>query len=411
MARATGFPRARTASSICILSAVVWITACGGPRAIPSGLLRACDAAGSRCEDVRVDPQPDAVVFLVGDAGGTTFEENPLLQQLRLAVAQVADRGVPTTVTFLGDNVYDVGVREGNDEDLRRLDAQVNVVRGAPGTQGLFLPGNHGWAGHRDSVAVVCRQARVLAETDGREAETSVRMSPVAAIGPDTFPVLSADGERLASLVTIDSQLWFTGSGEGQCPNGRRVRSDVDASIERLRAVLAERQNALVIVAAHHPLVTGGVHGGGGNWLGRFLYLTRLSPQDLHAGPYAEYAEAMEAILADHPGPVLYAAGHDHSMQLQSMGAGLRSWYHLVSGSGSKQSEVGELVGDDLETLFAAPLLGYARVDVREGQPALLTIFVICSGDDVVRSVDEPPMPCDQGEAGQARPVFSIELR
>lgn len=411
MARATVLSPVRSASSICIVSAVVWLSACGGPRVIPAGLLRACDAIGSQCEDVRVDPQPDAVVFLVGDAGAAVFEDNPLLQQLRVAVAEVADRGVPTTVTFLGDNVYDVGVRDGNDEDLRRLDAQVNVVRGATGTQGLFLPGNHDWAGHRDSVAVVCRQAEVLAERDDREAGTSVRMTPVAAIGPDTITVTSADGAGLASIITIDSQLWFTGSGAKQCPDGRIVRSDVDASIERLRKVLAERQDDLIILAAHHPLVTGGVHGGGGNWLGRFLYLTRLSPQDLHARPYAEYAADMEAILEDHTGPLLYAAGHDHSMQLQRKSGEHRSWYHLVSGSGSKRSEVGEIVRDDLETLFAAPLLGYARVDIRAGEPALLTVFVICSESDIVRSADEPPTPCDQGEAGRVRPVFSIELR
>jgi len=169
MARLKGSSPVPSAASVCLLSAVVWLAGCGGPRALPLALLRACDAVGSQCEDIRVDARPDAVVFLVGDAGAAPFEDNPLLQQLRAAVGEVADRGVPTTVTFLGDNVYDVGVRVGNENDMQRLDAQVNVVRGAPRTRGLFIPGNHDWAGHRDSVAVVCRQAEALAEIGRRE--------------------------------------------------------------------------------------------------------------------------------------------------------------------------------------------------------------------------------------------------
>lgn len=411
MARAGGFAPKRAAAFTCVVSVVVWLAACGGPRTIPMGLLRSCDAAGSQCADISVDPRPDAVIFLVGDAGAASFEDNPLLQQLRVAVSEVADSGLPTTVTFLGDNVYDVGVRDGNDEDLRRLDAQVNVVRGAMDTRGLFIPGNHDWAGHRDSVAVVCRQADVLAETARNEASTTVWMSPVAAIGPDTITVESVAGERVASIVTIDSQLWFTGSGPDECPDGTAVESDVEASIERLQGVLAERQNELIIVAAHHPLVTGGVHGGGGGWLSRLLYLTRLSPQDLHARPYAEYAAAMEAILADHTGPLLYASGHDHSMQLQAMTGDVRPWYHLVSGSGSKRSQVGELISEDTRTLFAAPRLGYARVDIRRGHPALLTIFIMCTDEDLADNADAIAAPCSEGDAGYVRPAFSIELR
>lgn len=394
-----------------VAASLLGVAGCGGPSGLPGSVLRACAEPGAWCENPRVDADADHVVFLVGDAGASPIEENSLLRDLRVAVRDVAETDVPVTVAFLGDNVYEVGVRAGNDEDLRKLDAQVQVVRDTPGSRGIFLPGNHDWAGHRDSVAVVCRQADVLAEVTRSETNTEVFMSPVAAVGPETFEIASRNGERLASLVTIDSQLWFTGSGASTCPDGRVVESDVAAATARLRALLDDRSDELVILAAHHPLVTGGAHGGGGDWLDRFLYLTRLSPQDLHAGPYAGYVDDMAEILADYDGPLLYAAGHDHSMQLQRMEREERPWYHLVSGSGSKQSGVGEAVREDLDPLFAAPMLGFARLDLRAGRSPRLTIFTACSEKDLAESPEDRPSLCRSAEDAAARAVLSFELR
>jgi phosphodiesterase/alkaline phosphatase D-like protein len=56
----------------------------------------------------------EAVLFLVGDAGNQEFDRNPVLQHMKTAVTALDERGVPTTVVFLGDNVYDEGVREGD---------------------------------------------------------------------------------------------------------------------------------------------------------------------------------------------------------------------------------------------------------------------------------------------------------
>ena len=83
--------------------------------------------------------------FLVGDAGGKEFDDgNPVLQQMKTAVTALDERGVPTTVVFLGDNIYEEGLREGHPEDLRLLGAQVEVVAGTS-ARGIFLPGNHDW--------------------------------------------------------------------------------------------------------------------------------------------------------------------------------------------------------------------------------------------------------------------------
>ncbi len=140
------------------------------------------------------------------------------------------------------------------------------------------------------------------------------------------------------------------------------------------------------------------------------LYLTRLSPQDLQSGPYEAYAKTMVDLLSAHTGPLLYAAGHDHSLQLQRM-RGARSWYHLVSGSGSKQSGVGAVQSDDVETIFAASLLGYARLDLRAGRPARLTVFTRCSETDLSQADSSRSGLCRDESDSAARPVYSLEIR
>ena len=96
------------------------------------------------CRDLGGSDQ-EAVLFLVGDAGYVPFVENPVLHDLQERVRALSDRGVPVMVLYLGDNVYDAGVRADHTEDLELLDAQVEVVRGAS-ARARFIPGNHDWA-------------------------------------------------------------------------------------------------------------------------------------------------------------------------------------------------------------------------------------------------------------------------
>ena len=133
-----------------------------------------CAAPSSPCPDVVPDDQ-DAVLFLIGDAGDKAFDDNPVLQHLKRAVTELDGRGVPTTVLFLGDNVYDEGVREGDPEDLRLLGAQVEVVAGTSG-KGIFLPGNHDWAntGKEEGLQRLLNQEEALRAFD---ADVSLRPS------------------------------------------------------------------------------------------------------------------------------------------------------------------------------------------------------------------------------------------
>ena len=67
-----------------------------------------------------------------------------------------------TTIIFLGDNIYSVGLPEEASKEYkiaeRKLKAQLSVVK-ASGAHGIFIPGNHDWAsGQKGGWAAVLRQ-------------------------------------------------------------------------------------------------------------------------------------------------------------------------------------------------------------------------------------------------------------
>src|SRR4029079_19062659 len=92
----------------------------------------------------------------------------------------------------------------------------------------------------------------------------------------------------------------------------------------------ATRPGQSVIVAAHHPLQTGGPHGGYCGAIALFRRWANTS-QDLFGKSYTMMRDSLNRALATRR-PLIYAAGHDHSLQVMR---GRSSSYALVSGAGS----------------------------------------------------------------------------
>jgi hypothetical protein len=120
-----------------------------------------------------------------------------------------------------------------------------------------------------------------------------------------------------------------------------------------LEEAIATADDRFVIVAGHHPLATGGVHGGYFGWrdhifplraekswlwiplpgVGSIYPLARrsgISDQDLEGERNEKMREAFEGVFSRHP-PLIYAGGHDHNLQVI---AGSDAKYLLVSGAG-----------------------------------------------------------------------------
>ena len=329
----------------------------------------------------------DATLFLIGDAGEPRTPREPLLDALAAEAGErVRALGAQrVAIVFLGDNIYPAGLRAaghpGRAEDERRLDAQLAVIRNS-GARGYVVPGNHDWdnAGP-DGWEAVKRQTRFVA------ARGALELPPDGCPGPVSAPL----GAHLA-LVFLDTQWWLheaarpEGTSSGCAETNR-------AEIERaLAAALRDAGDRHAIVLAHHPLRSGGPHGARFGWkehvfpfreldrslwipvpvLGSIRHVARMlgvSPQDVPSAAYQQMIESIERGFAAAP-PLVYAAGHDHGLQLIRGDGADR--FEIVSGAGSAPSLTWAYAIPG--TLFAAAESGYARLDVDAGGAVELTI-------------------------------------
>ncbi len=317
-------------------------------------------------------------VILVGDTG-EPVEEDPTLAAIgRWAVPR--DRAA---VVLLGDNIYPSGLEEG---DRARGEAILRQQLEATSALRIFVPGNHDWGsspGDWSRDRVVAQQEYVLAWTEGEVDFLPRDGCPGPAVRELLRP---GDGmERGVAVVAIDWMPWFsTAADSSGCSPG-----DFGKRIDDAFAALT---NHFVIVASHYPLRSGGAHAG----LGRGLLIDTLvniyhlvrprSILRLYHPRYAELARQVKGALERHR-PFVYAAGHDHNLQLFE--ADENAWMHIVSGAGSagKVERVTAVPG----TVFAHAVSGFVVLD-----------FVSRDGDDipVVRVV----------RTGRESPVFQMRI-
>lgn len=351
------------------LAAVVFVVACAPVRMpMPPGAAAIPD-------------EIETILFLIGDAGEPLRKGDPVLAALRHAAADHADRVI---VAFLGDNIYSRGMPPEGAPDRqdaeRRIDAQLAVVAGT-GARGIFLPGNHDWArGLRGWDAIRRQGAYVAARGDPRIAMVPSDGCP--------GPVVEDAGSRLR-LVIMDTQWWLYDGPKPRDPTSTCPEDSEQEVSDALRVATISAGDRHVIVLAHHPLITGGSHGGHFTWrqhlfplrefsrglwiplpgLGSAYPISRqrgISSQDISSFENRRMRLMLEDALTTRR-PLVYAAGHEHNLQVLR---GIGAEWHLVSGAGS-YNHAGPVAWRD-STAFAAAASGYMRLDVlRDGRVRL----------------------------------------
>jgi hypothetical protein len=297
----------------------------------------------------------DATLFLVGDAGEANASSAAVLAHLGVEVEAAARTGDPVVVAFLGDNIYDIGARPSFvEEDLPILQAQIEPLGRRDNVRGVFVPGNHDWA--QGATTTVARTALRFQQewlnqlADGRRVE----LRPEGGCpGPSTVDV----GASL-HLVFLDSE-WLLRAPTDTCGSS-------DDFYDRLGEDLRRNRDRTVVVMAHHPMVSGGPHGGNVSPLAQVplvSYLARragVNVQDLSSGAYSEMIERLRATFdSGRTTPLVFAGGHDHNLQvIRTEGFGMPA-YQLVSGAGSKSSNARRVEG----TRYSTNRNGYMRLD------------------------------------------------
>jgi hypothetical protein len=340
------------------------------------GVTGSCGRASSNA------PSPAQIVetiFLIGDAG----EPDPrlpsdVLDSLAVQAAGVGSRG---TILFLGDNIYPSGTSAPEDVNyadvLRRLDSQIKAV--PSGATGIFLPGNHDWsdggqggffgaATAADGLYIVRRQGAIIPQRRKNPGATVMMLPRGGCPGPAVV-----DRERVR-LILLDSQWWLhnyivrdslSDDPENGCST-HTIGQITQALRDSLRTT---RPGQSVIVAAHHPLITGGPHGG---YCGAFALFRRWAntSQDLFGRSYTRMRDSVNRALATRP-PLIYAAGHDHSLQVIR---GRNSSYVLVSGAGSIGK--GECSARLRQSLYVGQATsGFMRLDFTAADSVLLRVY------------------------------------
>jgi hypothetical protein len=383
-------------------------------------LAVAATACASALEPATPVPAPvapkdsiEVAIFLIGDAGSKAYDGEPVLQELALQSDSL--RPVRQFVVFLGDNVYPRGVppvgHPNRDDAERRLAAQVLAIRKGS-AQGLLIPGNHDWDRQgRDGWNSIRRQDSLVRRFGGGD----VRLAPSGGCpGPDVI-----DLGTHVRLIALDTEWWVHNDVKPYGDSSPCPTKTEEEVADSLAGALRDKGQRLAIVLTHHPMRSGGTHGGAftlgdhifplRNWkpwmwlplpvIGSLYPFARqmgISNQDVTGSRYSRMRLAFERAFYQQP-PLVIASGHDHDLQVIRGGRSGITWagYQLVSGAGilGHESVVRNVEG----SLFKREAAGFMRLDVtRDGRVRLSVTTVVPEGTR---------------PAGESAEVFSLWLK
>ena len=309
---------------------------------------------------------PAATIYLIGDAGEVSGSAT-VLRQVKQDIDTMLDSSATQPeigIIFLGDNIYPEGLRE---QDLAAIDAQLGILYNMP-VKGWFVPGNHDWAreGPEGFTRILAQGAYINSVVENSGGKINAELLPS---GGRPGPAVRNIGD-LVTVVFLDSQWWLHTYSRGvTVEDAQKMRT---AAVDSLHSILTKAGDTPVIIAAHHPLRTRGEHNKN-TWYDRF-FLTRH--QDTNDKLYRSYIHDLHSVFQSFENnPQIYAAGHDHSLQVFDGAPDYVSGVTLVSGSGSKLTKVSH----DSDLHFFAGKgnaeKGFMRVNVYDDKSLDIMVF------------------------------------
>jgi tartrate-resistant acid phosphatase type 5 len=259
---------------------------------------------------------PSPLSFLaVGDWGRRGRRDQ---QAVAAAMAQTAAEVNSRFVLSAGDNFYPAGVKSADDPQWKRSFEDVYTASSLQ-TPWYAALGNHDYRGKPSAQVAYARTS-----VRWRMPERYYRIDDPAAPAEldlfvlDTTPITGGRSEGLAR---------FT--------RGRLYVPDRAPQLAWFEAQLAASQAPWKVVVGHHPIYSGGRHGGS-----------------------SELKDHVEPLLAKY-GVQAYICGHDHALQHIQVGV----TNHVCTGSGSSAGGVRTIKG----TQFAMGEPGFALFTLSAG--------------------------------------------
>lgn len=312
--------------------------------------------------------QPDSIsqrIYLIGDGGELMGEKtHPVVDWLKKNVDWNDERN---TAVYLGDNIYPLGLPMKGEADYERskhvLDYELSPFINAK-SKAYFIMGNHDWA---NGKLTGLQRARNQVDYINGLGKANIKALPD--VGGCPGPVYEELSNQVV-VVFIDSQ-WFMYIHDKPGPGSTCDARTVEEFETLLKDIADSHPNQLLLIVTHHPMYSFGVHGGDYTWKEHLFPFTAIKKnlwipfpvigsiypvsrgvfgnlQDIKHPLYQTMVKAIKNATKAHPNTI-YAAGHDHSLQLI-----LRdSNYYIVSGAASNLSRVrdnreGKLVFHDV---------------------------------------------------------------
>ncbi|PZR14742.1 MAG: metallophosphoesterase [Flavobacterium psychrophilum] len=329
-------------------------------------------------------------IFLVGDAGYAT---HPNSQQLLAKVSErLKNSGKNTTLLYLGDNIYPLGMPP-KDAGKERQEAEASLnsqmaLASVFERKTYFIPGNHDWYYGLDGL---------------HEEEEFVKAglkSKKAFLPGKGCGINDIDLSDNVVLITIDSQ-WFIEDWDkyptinDDCT--LKTRNDL---FEELESLLNKNPEKTILLAIHHPLLSNGTHGGQfslekqlfpleskiplpviGSVINLLRKTTGASTQDQQSPIYTSLTKRIKTLIQE-KNNVIVVSGHDHNLQYIH----LDNIHQIISGSGSKEEAARAIFPND----FSYGGNGYAILNIWKNGSSKVTYYSV--KDNVETKLFETPL-------------------
>jgi hypothetical protein len=281
---------------------------------------------------------------------------------------------------FLGDNIYKAGLPAMDtkpiEEDKQckyracaesRINVQIALLKN-PDSQGIFIPGNHDWNKQgKGGWERIINQGEYI-ESMSHQYHLDVRMLPKNAC-PGPYKVVLTGEDQLGgvALIVLDTQWWLHSYDKPDINHAAGcdpVTKDGVIMLLQQQLEIARKNHRKIIVVGHHVLESNGNHGGNlplNDWFNPLTVVSQLinrtewaHPQYLAHPIYKEMRLRIEQVFQEAVNkglaPIIYASGHDHSLQILKLEQKQEAVIYVVSGLGSGTNHS---VGHDTRSLFS----------------------------------------------------------
>ena len=384
-----------------------------------AGLLAAAlllGACGKEPHSVPGEPIPqpapagvERVVIVVGDPGVARAATHAILPHMREQVehwTRTIGRDSAVAVIVVGDIIYPNGMHDPSDREDFPLDSaivtdQLSIVSGPAALEHhvpmYFLAGNHDWGKeqHEEGVATLQNLDDFLEAH--RAIGINTRLVPRAG---QPGPSVVDDGPL--RFIFLDTAWWLLQS-----------RGELGGvMIEGIASAMRSAGDREVVIVGHHPFMSGGPHGGQfslleGLGIGFLLKRSGAILQDLNSPPYRRLRAEMGRLFETIGQPLLWAAGHEHSLQLIEARRPDEPQWSMVSGSASKITHVRETEG----MVFDLSSPGYFMLLVRsDGSVDAVAVAAPLEGVVCEQSDEEQRAACMAAGVASFQPRFVQRL-